>query len=230
MSSLIGLGGLDRPDRRAQDAEHAALGAARDHAGGRRLGVEAAVAGRLAAGRRRPEDARLAVEAVDRAPHVRLAEEERGVVDHVAGREVVRAVDDEVVLREDLHHVRRVEPLLVQHDVDQRVDLAHRVAGALGLGPVDVALAVDDLALQVALVDDVEVDDAQRPDAGRRQVHQGRRAQAAGTDGEHACVLQPLLPVHGDVGDDQVTAVAHHLLAGQLGGRLDQRRQRHGSS
>jgi hypothetical protein len=93
------LGRLDRADRGAQDAEHAALGAARDHAGRRRLGVEAPVARRLAAGRRRPEHRRLPVEAVDRAPDVGLAEEERGVVDHVAGREVVGAVDDEVVLR-----------------------------------------------------------------------------------------------------------------------------------
>ena len=65
------LGDLDRADRRAQHAEHAALGAGRDHAGRRRLRVEAAVA-RAVLG---PEHAGLAVEAVDRAPHVRLAEQ-----------------------------------------------------------------------------------------------------------------------------------------------------------
>jgi hypothetical protein len=118
----------------------------------------------------------------------------------------------------------------VEHDVDQRVDLLHGGLRALGLGPADVALAVDDLALQVALVDDVEVDDAERADAGGREVHQRRAAEAARADGEHLGVLQALLPVHGDVGDDQVAAVAHDLLAGQLRGRLDERRQRHGGS
>ena len=37
-------------------------------------------------------------------------------------------------------------------------------------------------------------------------------------------------PVHADVGDDQVPAVAADLVDGQLGGRLDQRRQGHGDS
>ena len=89
------------PMLRAEHAEHAALGAARDHARRRRLGVEAAVAGRVVRERRR-EHRRLAVEAVDRAPDVGDPEEVRRVVDHVAGREVVGAVDDQVVALEDL--------------------------------------------------------------------------------------------------------------------------------
>src|SRR5580700_6756323 len=42
-------------------------------------------------------------------------------------------------------------------------------------------------------------------------------------------VLQPLLPRHPHVRDDQVTRVTPDLIDGQLIGRLDQRRQRHGS-
>ena len=57
--------------------------------------------------------------------------------------------------------------------------LQDAVARGLGLGPADVGLAVDDLALQVRLVDDVEVDDAERADARRGEVEQGGRAQAA---------------------------------------------------
>ena len=87
------LGGLDRADGRAQHAEHPALGAARHRPGRRRLGEDAAVAGPVA----RPPHRDLAVEAQDRAPDVRLAEHDAGVVDEVAGREVVGAVDDEVV-------------------------------------------------------------------------------------------------------------------------------------
>ena len=78
-------------------------------------------------------------------------------------------------------------------DVDERVDLLDRVAGRLGLGPADVGLAVDDLALQVGLVDRVELDDAERADAGRGEVEQGGRAEPAGADHEHLGVLEPLL-------------------------------------
>ena len=78
--------------------------------------------------------------------------------------------------------------------------------------------AVDDLALQVRLVDDVEVDDADRADAGRGQVQQRRRTEPAGADHQHPRVFQPLLPVDAQVGNDQVPAVAGDLVAGQLGG------------
>jgi hypothetical protein len=87
---------------------------------------------------------------------------------------------------------------------------------------------VDDLALQVRLVDGVEVDDAERADAGRGQIHQRRRAEATRADHEHLGVLQPLLPVHPDVRDDQVTRIAADLVDGELGGRLDERGQGHG--
>ena len=82
---------------------------------------------------------------------------------------------------------------------------------------------MDDLALQVGLVDLVELGDAERADAGRGQVEQRRAAQAAGADDEHLGVLQPLLPGHPDVGDDQVPAVAAYLVDGQLGGGLHER-------
>jgi hypothetical protein len=61
-SSLIVLDRLDRAEQAGQHAEHAALGAGRNHAGRRRLRVEAAVAGPAL----RPEDGRLALEAEDR--------------------------------------------------------------------------------------------------------------------------------------------------------------------
>ena len=100
----------------------------------------------------------------------------------------------------------------MQHDLDERVDLLDRLLGADRLRLPDVGLAVDDLALQVGLVDDVEVDDAEGADTGGGEVEQRRRAEAAGTDDEHLGVLQPLLPGHADVGDDQVARVAAHLV------------------
>jgi hypothetical protein len=48
----------------------------------------------------------------------------------------------------------------VQHDVHVGVDLADAVASRLSLRPADIGLAMDDLALQVGLVDHVEVDDS----------------------------------------------------------------------
>src|ERR1022692_886073 len=86
---LDGLIDLDGSDRGAEHAEDAALGTGRHHARRRGLRVEAAVA-RAVLG---PENAGLAVEAVDRSPDVGLAEQHAGVVDQVPGGKVVGAVD-----------------------------------------------------------------------------------------------------------------------------------------
>ena len=85
---------------------------------------------------------------------------------------------------------------------------------------------MDDLALQVRLIDHVEVDDAERADPRCRQVHQRRAAEPSSADDQHLGVLQPLLPGHRDVGNDQVPGVAPDLIDGQLRRRLNQRGQR----
>ena len=151
------------------------------------------------------------------------------VVDEVAGGEVVAAVDDEVVVGEQRDGVVNVESELVQANRDERVDPKDGVARALRLGPADIGGAVDDLALQVGLVDGVEVDDAQRADTGSGQIQQRRRTQPAGADHQHASILQPLLPEDPDLRDDQVTAVAGNLVAGEFSCRGHQWRQGHGA-
>src|SRR5207237_2610120 len=80
---------------------HATVGAGRHEAGRRRFGVEAAVA-RPVLG---PEDRRLALEAEDAAVYVGLAKQHASVVHQIAGREVVRAVNDHVVWGEHIQGV-----------------------------------------------------------------------------------------------------------------------------
>ena len=171
-----------------------------------------------------PEDRHLTLEAVDRPPDVGLARQHRGIVHQITGGEVVGAVENQVVLLEQLDGVVRLQPNLVQPDLDERVDLLDRVARTLRLRPADVGLAVDDLALKVGFVDDVELDDADGAHAGRGQIQQCRRAQPACADDQYAGVLESLLSVEAEVGNDQMTAVARDLFARQLGGWFDQRR------
>jgi hypothetical protein len=99
----------------------------------------------------------------------------------------------------------------------------------LSLGLSDIGLAMNDLALQIRLVYRVEVNDAKRADAGRSEIEQCRTSQAAGSDHQHPGVLQPLLSLHPDIGDDQVTAITAYLVDGQFISGRYQRRQGHGS-
>jgi hypothetical protein len=110
-----------------------------------------------------PEDADLAVEPEDGAPDIGLAQDGGGVVHQVAGGEVVRPVQDQVVAGEQLQGVGGVQPDVVQPDVHQRVEGRDGVPRRLDLRPAHVRHPVDDLALQVAEVNGVVVDDAQVP-------------------------------------------------------------------
>ena len=70
---------------------------------------------------------------------------------------------------------------------------------------------MDDLALEVGVVDDVGVDDAERPDARRGEVERRRRAEPAGADQQDARLEQPLLALLADLGDQEVARVARAL-------------------
>ena len=83
------------------------------------------------------------------------------------------------------------------------------------LGHSHAVGAVDDLALQIGHIHDVEVDDADGAHAGRRKVEHGRRSQPAGADEERARGEQPGLARRSDLRDEQVARVALLLFAAQ---------------
>lgn len=128
---LDGLRHHERTDGGAEHAEHAALAAGRHGTRRRRLGIQVPV-------RRAellPEDADLPVKTEDRTPDVRLAEDRRGVINEVAGGEVVGAVEDEVVAGKEFQGVGGVKPDIVQPDLHERIQGGNGVAGGLDLGP-----------------------------------------------------------------------------------------------
>ncbi len=80
------------------------------------------------------------------------------------------------------------------------------------LALADPIVRVEDLALEVGEVDDVEVDDADRSDAGGREIEGGRAAETAGADQQRLRLEQPGLAGGADLRDEQVPAVALLLL------------------
>ena len=71
---------------------------------------------------------------------------------------------------------------------------------------------MDDLALQIGKLDDVEIREHQMADPGSGQVHGHRRAQAAHADDQHARGEQLLLAFATDLAQQHVAAVAGFLL------------------
>ena len=73
-------------------------------------------------------------------------------------------------------------------------------------------MRVNDLALQIGVIDDVEINNAERAHARRAQIKRQRRAQASGADAEHLRSLDLELALHADLGHDQVARVAQDLV------------------
>src|SRR5205085_6315302 len=86
------------------------------------------------------------------------------------------------------------------------------------LGPADVGSAVQNLALEVAEIDDVEIDKTEPANAGGGEVERQRRAESAGADKEDRRRLESFLSLDADLGHDQMPAVALDFLRGKVGG------------
>ena len=205
---------LHHADQSGQNAQHSALGAGRHQSGRWRLGIEAAVA-RAFLGR---EDAGLAFEAENRTVDVRLAGKHAGVVHQVARGKVVGAVGDDVELAKQFERVLAGEPGVKFPDIQERIDGLQLFRRRIQLLAAHVGGGVNDLPLQVGVVHDVEVHDAERAHAGRAQVQRQRRTQAARADAQHSRRFQLELPFHADLGHDQVARVAQDLVVAQGGG------------
>src|SRR5215467_2032917 len=205
----------ERAEHAGERAEDAGLRAGRDRAGRRRLGKKAAVGrvggsvGFTLVGAQRGE---RDVENAHGGGDERLFGEEAGIRDEIARGEVVGTVGNDVIAGDERERVCRGKPCRVRLYRDVRVEAADRGRRALHFGLADLGRAVDHLALQVRQRDRVVVDDAERPDPGRRQIEQRRRPQPAGADDQHARALERLLPRPADLAQDDVAGIAFELL------------------
>ena len=95
--------------------------------------------------------------------------------------------------------------------VDVRVERLDRALRRLGLGIAQPLGRVDDLALEVGLVHDVVVHDAERAHSRGGQVERRGRAEPAGADQEDPRAEEPQLSFLADLGDQEVAAVAAAL-------------------
>jgi hypothetical protein len=135
----------------------------------------------------------------------------------VAGLEVVSAVGDDVVVLEDLKGVGGRQHGVVLDDVDVLVEALEHLLGGVDLELADGGLRVDDLALEIGLVDDVEIDEADGADSRGGEVKRQRGSEAAGADAEDLRGLELLLALHSDLGKDEVAGVAGDLFVRELG-------------
>src|SRR5215831_1402624 len=203
------LGGLHDADDAWEHAQDAGLASGGDEAGRWRRGIEAAIA-RSLVGR---EDRGHALELEDGAVDIGLAGQIAGVVDEVARVEVVRAVDDEIVVFDDVHHVVYIDAHRQLDDVRVRVEGLDGLSSRVHLGPAHARRGVKDLALEIRYVQHVSVHEADGAHACRRQVERGRRSEAARSDEEHLGAEELALPLLAHLCEEEMAAVPLDLVA-----------------
>ena len=202
------LVGLEHPHDPGHDAQDAGHGAAGRELGRRRGRIQAAVARALV----RHERRQLALEPEHAGVDDRDARRHGRVVEQVAGLERVGPVEDHVVAGDDPLDVVRDEHLVVGDDVDVGVEREDRLPRRIDLLLADPLGRVDDLALEVGQVDDVEVDDPDRAHAGRREVERRGRPRPPAPTSRTFESSSRAWPSAADLGDQQVAAVADLLL------------------
>ena len=165
----------------------------------------------------RADRGQRAVELAECRRDQRFAGEEAGIGHQIAGFEIVGAVEHEIVAADQRHHIVGIEPHGMRLEMHMRIERVNLIGGAVDLAPADIGRGVDDLALQIGQRHDVVIDHAERADAGRRQIHQHRRAEAAGADHQHGGLLQRRLAGAADVAQHDMAGVAFEFVGRQHG-------------
>ncbi|KGQ02298.1 hypothetical protein BBAD15_g12492 [Beauveria bassiana D1-5] len=196
------LHAADDADHRGEHAHGGAIGLF-DVVG---LGEQAVITRRL--GVAQVVDADLPVEEDGRARHQRLAMLHAGAVDGVAGSEVVGAVQHQVGLRHGVRQGLALQPLDAGMHAGLRIEGGQHIAAGLGLGPADARGGVEDLALQVAELDDVVIGQRDVADAGGGQVERGGRTQSTRPYDKHTRRQQSFLPFDTQLVEQDVAGVA----------------------
>src|SRR5580658_1798841 len=106
---------------------------------------------------------------------------------------------------------------VVDIEPDIGIEGFESAAGGFHFGFADLVYAEEHLALEVAVVNDVEVYDADGTDAGGGEVEEDGAAEAAGTDDKDFGGFEFLLGFEAESGDDDVAVVARELFFGEGG-------------
>ena len=127
LNRLRGLNQSDLPGHNSQDTCFVSAG---DETGRRGLRKEATQTGTSSLGE---EDAGLPLKLEATSINKRFTRKKGGIVHQVLRREVVRSIDDDVVVRKDPKGILRRQTLLISDDLHIRIDSTDRISGRIGL-------------------------------------------------------------------------------------------------
>src|SRR5262245_42803802 len=100
----------------------------------------------------------LALEPKHRAVDIWLPRKHTDVVGEIACGEIIRTVNDYVVVSDNSLRILSGQPALVQFNLDLRVDVVQSIARRFKFASANVLCSVKNLPLQIGKIDTIEVD------------------------------------------------------------------------
>ena len=162
------------------------------------------------------KNARLPLKSENRGINIGLAQQDTGIVDEVAGREIVGPIGNDIVICENFEGIFSREAQVVLHKVYIRILRLQSLDGGGHFRLADIGQRKQHLSLQIGGVDDITIQHADCADAGRREVLQQRRTETACAHDQDLGSLELALALDIEFWDDQMTAVARQFFIGKF--------------
>ena len=125
----------------------------------------------------------------------------------MARREVVGAIEYDVVRLQQVRGIRGGEPDVVRLDGNMGIDGAQRFRRRFDFCAADVRGGMDDLPVQVGRLDGVGIGKPDPADSGGGKVDRGGRTESPDSNQKDGGFLELLLPARADLGKDELAAV-----------------------
>ena len=157
----------------------------------------------------------LSFKAADGTIYIRLSKLGTNIADDVTCLEVVRTVNYDVVLREQLSGISLAEALVVSKDRNLAVERLQALLGTKDLGTAYLSLVIENLPLEVRKAHDIIVHQPYRANASTCKIDGYRRAKPAYAHYQDARRCKPFLSLLAYFRQDElalVTQISSRLL------------------
>ena len=146
----------------------------------------------------------------------RFASHDTGIVDEELNWEIVCAIDDEVILLDDVECVVSHQQVLYGIHLHIRIDGKHLLLSREHLGNAHILSEMNYLALEVAQVNHIAVYDTYLAHASSCEVERNRSTQTACSHYEHLGILDFLLTLYTHILQENVTGIAVYFFFGKV--------------
>ena len=140
-----------------------------------------------------------------------------GITKKIAGRDIVRTVDDKIMRLQKLIHIVDIKTFSARRDLDAGVQRGGGGGGARDLRGADACRYVQDLPVQVGQFDRLVIHNGDVTDPGRGKVENHRRAKPARTDNQHPRGKKAFLTILTNGRHDGLAGIAFKIILINLG-------------